>query len=490
MSDDNTISGFLGYDFQFKLLWQLLTDSSFSDNNLKYLGVEYFDDTNAKYLVKAIKEFYDKHEKSPNIYDETIDIAINQYPTIKNNPIIHDTIVSLIKKIKVWDRDALSTTKINHNGDVIQREFINFIKQQEYRKLSSFIIEKTKTGGSRNDKILAEIEEHINKIYDIGNVEDFGSGVFDDIDEVLSEDYRETIKTDIKVLDAVTGGGLAKGEVGIILAPSGVGKTTFLTKIANSAFNQGKNVLQIVFEDNENDIKRKHYAIWSKIALSEFSERREEIAKIIRDRKDSEKPNNLIIKKFPDDNITFSDIEKWIERFRKKHGIRFDIIIVDYLDVMEPNKFVADRTEAELVVMKNFMSMIDRLNIPGWSAIQTNRTGINSEIVESNQSGGSIKRLQKSHLFLSVAKTPNQKEINQANIKIIKARFASDGQIFKDSIFNNDTLEITFNDEQYGHRYRENKKYDKLIETTAKVDKKDNNDLDVSDEDIDNCDVP
>lgn len=83
--------------------------------------------------------------------------------------------------------------------------------------------------------------------------------------------------------------------------------------------------------------------------------------------------------------------------------------------------------------------MAGDFNIPCWSAIQSNRTGFDAEFVEAHQSGGSIKRIQKAHFFMSVAKTPEQKEAHLANIRIIKARFAADGQTFRDCIFNNDT---------------------------------------------------
>ena len=43
---------------------------------------------------------------------------------------------------------------------------------------------------------------------------------------------------------------------------------------------------------------------------------------------------------------------------------------------------------------------------------------------------------------MSVAKTVDQKRLGTANISILKARFASDGHVFKDCIFNNNTMEI------------------------------------------------
>jgi hypothetical protein len=71
---------------------------------------------------------------------------------------------------------------------------------------------------------------------------------------------------------------------------------------------------------------------------------------------------------------------------------------------------------------------------------------------------------------MSVAKTETQKEANFANIRIIKARFAKDGQTFEDCIFNNDTMDIIIEDNRFPLRTKGLKKYD-----SADIDKIVNN---------------
>ena len=84
----------------------------------------------------------------------------------------------------------------------------------------------------------------------VGEREDGMTNVFSNLDDVLNEDYRHPIPMGISGIDRLLKGGLAKGEIGVVLAPTGVGKTTLMTKITNHAFNLGYNVLQIFFEDN------------------------------------------------------------------------------------------------------------------------------------------------------------------------------------------------------------------------------------------------
>lgn len=85
--------------------------------------------------------------------------------------------------------------------------------------------------------------------------------------------------------------------------------------------------------------------------------------------------------------------------------------------------------------------------------IYTHNSGFNSEFIETGQMGGSIKRAQKTHFLMSVAKTPDQKDAGLANVMINKARFAKDGQRFEDVIYDNDSMIIAVNRESIRGRY-------------------------------------
>ena len=219
--------------------------------------------------------------------------------------------------------------------------------------------------------------------------------------------------------------------------------TTTLTKIANTAYEEGKNVAQIVFEDTIPQVKRKHYTIWSGIPLSQLDDEYEIATQLVNEKISKIKGNGrLVIKRMSQETTTMIDIRAWLESYQKKFGIKFDILVLDYLDCVNSHKKTANLNDGEIVVIKSFEALAGDFNIPAWTAIQTNRSGFESEVIGAHHSGGSIKRIQKSHFFMSIQKTQEQKEANLANISIVKARFAKDGQFYKDAIFNNDTLEI------------------------------------------------
>ena len=236
-------------------------------------------------------------------------------------------------------------------------------------------------------------------------------------------------------------GGLAKGELGVILAPFGVGKTTMITKICNEAFNLGYKVLQIFFEDMPRVIQRKHLSCWSEIELNKLGEEenQKKLNEIIS--KKNKGDGYLKLRKFPSDGTTIPMIKKYIRKLSAS-GNKPDIICLDYIDCVISNKKFDKGYEAEGAVMRQFESLLSEFDMVGWTAVQGNRGSIGAETVDSSMIGGSIKRGQIGHFIVSIAKTLDQKENGRANMAILKSRFGVDGIIFSDIVFDNAKIQI------------------------------------------------
>jgi replicative DNA helicase len=266
------------------------------------------------------------------------------------------------------------------------------------------------------------------------------SDVFSNLDDVLNEDFRHPIPMGIPSIDRLLKGGLAKGEIGVVLAPTGVGKSTLLTKISNHAFNLGYNVLQIFFEDNPKIIQRKHFTLWTKVHPDDMSNKKEEVMNKVQEIKDT-MDNKLVLKKLPSDTMTMLQIKNQIRKMIAD-GIKIDMILLDYIDCVVPDKNLGDEWKSEGSVMRAFEAMCHELNLVGWTATQGNRSSISSEVVTTDQMGGSIKKAQVGHVIISVAKTLQQKEMKLATIAITKSRIGDDGIVFENCKFDNGMLEI------------------------------------------------
>ena len=92
--------------------------------------------------------------------------------------------------------------------------------------------------------------------------------------------------------------------------------------------------------------------------------------------------------------------------------------------------------------MRAFEAMCHELDLVGWTATQGNRSSISSEVVTTDQMGGSIKKAQVGHVIISVAKSLQQKEMNLATIAITKSRIGKDGVVFENCKYDNEMLVI------------------------------------------------
>ena len=274
----------------------------------------------------------------------------------------------------------------------------------------------------------------------VGEVDKGQTDIFENLDTVLDEDYRHPIPMGIPGIDKLLKGGLAKGAIGVILAPTGVGKTTILSKIANTGFNLGYNVLQIFFEDNPKIIQRKHFTMWTGIEPDNLVLHKEDVMSKITEIKETMQ-NRLILKKLASDTMTMNQIKTQVRKMIAD-GNKIDLVLIDYIDCILPESSSKDEWKAEGSVMRGFEAMCHELDLVGWTATQGNRASISAEVVTTDQMGGSIKKAQVGHVIISVAKTLTQKEMNLATIAITKSRLGKDGVVFENCKFNNELLEI------------------------------------------------
>jgi replicative DNA helicase len=225
------------------------------------------------------------------------------------------------------------------------------------------------------------------------------------------------------------------------LAPTCTGKTTLLTKFANTAYNLDFNVLQIFFEDNPGNIKRKHYTIWTEITPDEQPEFKEEVKRKVEEVQARSK-GSLKLLKLASDHITISDIKSKVRKMQSE-GFKVDLLIIDYIDCVSSEKSTnGEEWKGEGSVMRSLEAMTGEFDMAIWTATQGNRESISSEVVTGDQMGGSIKKAQIAHVILSIGKTLEQKEHNLATLTLLKSRIGRDGIIWQNCKFNNEFLVI------------------------------------------------
>lgn len=415
--------GYLGFSFQQSLIKAIVEDKKYGDTIIDVIDSKYFDNSSFKYIMENMKELYKTYNKIPDY--NTLAQKIMAEGVNKENSQKH------IHTLEAIQQNESDTSYVKDTA-------LNFCKQQNLKKELKVVSNIIESGEFESYN---KIEQIIQKALQVGISNDEAVSVFHDIDGALEANYRTPIPTGIVGIDNLLKGGLGVGELGVVLAPTGTGKTTLLTKIANTAYNQGYNVVQIFFEDNPGNIKRKHYTIWSEIAPDDQPEKADEVKEKVQEAQSRSK-GSIKLLKLPSDNITVSEIKNKLRKFNSE-GPKIDLLIIDYVDCISPERSTfGEEWKGEGSIMRQLESMTSEFEMAIWTATQGNRESISSEVVTGDQMGGSIKKAQIAHVILSIAKTLEQKEHNLATLSLIKSRIGKDGVVFTNCTFNNEYLTI------------------------------------------------
>lgn len=432
MSSNFTSFGYLGKSYQVNLLMNIIWDSNFAKVVIPKLSAGLFDNLTSKQLFNLIKGYYEQHNLTPNIdnVDQMIKLEIND--EIQREQLLSETaaIMRARKAIERGERES--------DAAYIQKTTFEFIRQQMVRKVLLQAQEKLDAGQLSSAD---ELPDLFRDALLVGQAEDNGVDVMEFDDSLLENQYVDAVKMGLGPIDQITGG-LPRGKLGMILAGQGIGKTSLLNYIADTAFLAGKNVLQIIFDENSVDeVKKSHYAKWSEIPAIEFVSNKAKVKDRVLDVQRKHRAGKLIIKRFSSDGTNIPMIKAWIKAYQEMYAINFDLLVVDYIDEIESTKNLGI-WDAQADVAKTLHSMLVDFNIPGWTATQAKKESNDKRLLIFDDCGGSVAKLKKAQLIISIGADLDQKRKNKANFTILKSNFSSCGQIYEECDFNRGILKV------------------------------------------------
>ena len=421
--------GYLGEDFQYKLVHEFMDNHTFFEDLNPIIDQNMFTDPNLKTIVGVLKNYYEKY----NIVSDYDNVGI-ELRDLSRSEKEKETYLAVLEKVRNTNPSGVESTR--EKAEV-------FFRQQNIVRTANEILRIAEKGeDGEYDRCVNLLNDAMTK----GIHNDFGEGLFDHINETLSDDYRIPIPTGIGKIDETLEGGLGRGELGVIIGPTSFGKTSLTTAMASHAACSGHKVLQIVFEDRIKQIQRKHLGRITGIEARDLSkpENIELVKKTIEAFPDKEKlAENLRIVKFPSGEKTARDIKRFIQKLVNT-GFRPELVIVDYFECLahEADKSSANEYEKEGKTMRVFEAMAGELDMAFWIPSQGTKDSINLELVTMDKIGGSVKKAQIAHVIMSIARTVEDISNNKATIAILKNRAGKSGKVFNNVEFNNGTCRI------------------------------------------------
>ena len=395
-----------GSEFQIKCISGLVSDKTFIERISDILEPDSFETDAHKFIVKETISYF---------------LEYKDLPTLAVFKVKVDSIENDLLKQSVVDQLRLVYQKISDTDlKYIKEQFLEFCKNQKIKNAIMESVDHLKSG--QYDKI-----KHVVDIaMKAGMERNIGHEYMVDIEQRMSQMARKTVKTNWTEIDTLMDGGLAGGELGIITACAGSGKSWVLAKMGAEAMRQGKNVLHYTLELNENYVGLRYDACFTGIDFQNIRNNIDIVKKKI-----AEIPGKLIIKYFPIKTVSAHSLKLHAERIQTL-GTKIDLIIVDYADILRPSQ--SDRNSNSYSeaggIYEELRGVAGELQVPIWSASQSNRAAMDEDIIQANNISDSYRKIMTADFVISLSRKMSDKQANTARFHVIKNRFGPDGVTF------------------------------------------------------------
>ena len=408
-----TISGVtfgqFGKSFQEKLMQSLLSDGKFAEQMMEVVDNSYFDVKYLKFLTERYFAYSKKYKVFPTL--QLLVTIIREDLKTGTDIILRDQIIEYLQRMKS-NPDP---------GDLayVKDKSLEFCRKQALKKALESAVDDL--AANKYEQIV----DRLKKAVQVGIAPSVGHDFFNEIEARFTKLKRDTVPTRISELDKLLQGGSGRGELLAVTAASGSGKSHFLVMLGANALREGKNVLHYTFELSETAVGIRYDSNLCDIDSNEVIECKDKVKKFY----DENRLGRLFIKEYPTNTASIYTIRSHIERLSLK-GFRPDIIIIDYADIMRSSRqFDSLRHELKLVY-EELRGMAMELNVPVWTASQSNKEGANADVIDMTNMSESYGKAMICDVIVSISRRPHEKASGWGRLYIAKNRAGRDGLVF------------------------------------------------------------
>ena len=364
-----------------------------------------YDSDSLKWVVKECKKYYDEYRKCI-----TLDVF-----KVKTQEVENDVLkVSIVESLKEVFRHLESP-----DLEFVQDKALDFFKNQT---LKSAILESVEILESKGD--YEQIKRLVDDALNAGTERNIGHEYIEHIEDRYSETARSTVETGWEVIDDLTQGGLGGGELGVIVAPAGVGKTWVLAAIGANAMKRGKHIVHYSLELNEAYVGLRYDSIFTGIANQNLKYHKDDVQTEMDKLK-----GDLVIKYYPTKSASVNTLSAHLKRITTL-GTEVDMVVVDYADILKDVGSAREVRHALGNIYEDLRGLAGEFQIPVWTASQANRSALDEDVIEATKVSESYQKIMTADFVMSLSRKVEDKIGNTGRFHVIKNRFGPDGITF------------------------------------------------------------
>lgn len=404
MSDKDTFLQY-GHSFQVKVITLLVTDQEYLATVFDILKKEYFDSDGAQWIVKDIMEYFYQYKVCPSWEV----MAIRMKDSIKNDT-LGASAASLMREAQL----SVSSEDL----EFVKNTSLEFCRNQEVKLAFTDGIDMLQRGD------LDAVRQRMDKAFKAGMKKDLGHVWKDGLEFRMSENARICVPTPWDVVNDACDGGSASGDLFVMVAPPGIGKTWGLIAVGAHAIKRGKTVIHYTMELQEPYVGKRYDANVSGISAQNLKYHKDDIQAAI-----GGIEGTLIVKYYPPKTASIQTLRAHIESCILQ-GIVPDLIIVDYGDLVKPLAGYKEVRHQLENIYEELRSMAGEFKLPIWTASQANRSSMEEDVIGGEKISEAFSKLMVADFVISLSRKVQDKVGGTGRWHIIKNRFGPDGMTF------------------------------------------------------------
>ena len=358
-----------GKSFQEKLCMAILDDRAFADQIEEVLDVNFLELNYLKLFLNKVFTYRKKYEVHPSR-----DIM----KTILRSELDNENELTTKQVREYYVRSQVSDpTDLRY----IKETALDFCKKQN---LKSAMV---KSIGLLQNSSFDEISQVINDSLKLGVDNDTGYDYKRDFEERFKPRFRNPVGTGWTLIDDICKGGLGQKEQDTVVAS-------------------------------------RYDSCLTKIPLQDLSSFKEKIYEEV-----SDVPGKLIVKEYPTKTASTQTIRNHLEKLRMR-SIDVDMIIVDYGDLLRPVRYLKEKRNELESIYEELRGIAAEYEAPVWTASQTNRSGLNAEVITMESISEAFNKCFVADFIFSISRTIEDKVANSGRLFVAKNRNGPDGLIF------------------------------------------------------------
>lgn len=395
-------------DFQQKIAALTLRDTQFAQLTDGLIRPEFFENIAHATLIKIATDYFAKYKKAPA--DKTV-------------------LASLMKeaaRTKIIPSDILKlTAPVVHTlfgVDIADREYVadSCATFARHQAVSSAILSSVELVDRRD---FEAIGIKMRRALDTGvNV---GGGAYDyaKMAKARTQDRKDRlagirpptgVTTGYKALDDhLYHKGWGRKELSVLMGGAKAGKSMAMIGFGVNAIAAGYRTLYVTLEVASGIIAERLDANISERTMSELGTYCHDVEERVTAFMSKSAP--FIIEEFPTGTMRASDLRRLIEHY-KAQGTTFDLVIVDYADLMAPERMTDNIQENSKSVYVNLRGLAMQEGFALLTATQTNREGAKKAVATMTDVAEDFNKIRIADVVISINSSEEERTLKQCRL--------------------------------------------------------------------------